>query len=103
MEFDYLTEFVSFEKSFDALQSQDISETINAIEWVNTTGSTSPALLTCNSRSIKLNRVVSKQKKKSESVVKRLARGKGLSMPRTRTGERTSEGKVCAEYASGSE
>lgn len=30
-EFDYLTEFVSHEKSFDALQSQDISETINSI------------------------------------------------------------------------
>ena len=34
-EFDYLTEFQAHSKSFDVLSSTDISETVNAIEWIN--------------------------------------------------------------------
>lgn len=102
-DFEYLTEFVSHEKSFDALQSQDIAETINAIEWVNDRSSASPALLTCNNRTIKLHRVVTKSVKRSESVVKRLARGKGLTMPRMRAVEKVTQGEFRTSYSSGSE
>jgi hypothetical protein len=34
-DFEYFTEFQSHSKSFDVLNSQDISEEITAIEWLN--------------------------------------------------------------------
>ena len=71
-EFDYLTEFQAHSKSFDVLSSADISETINCIEWLNTSPSAKPALLASNSRSTKLFRVVNKQVKRCESVKKKL-------------------------------
>ena len=35
IEFDYLTEFQSHEVAFDPLNSQQIPEKINSIEWIN--------------------------------------------------------------------
>ena len=49
-EFDYLTEFQSHTKSFDVLSSHEISETVTAIEWINSGHSSQPAMLTGNSR-----------------------------------------------------
>ena len=84
IEYDYLTEFQAHTKSFDVLASHEISESVSAIEWVNSNHQTQPALLASNSRQIKMFRIVTKQVRKSESVKKKLAKGKALCLPKTK-------------------
>ena len=49
-DFDYLTEFQSHQKHFDVLNSQEIPETVTAIEWLNNHQTKSPKLLASNAR-----------------------------------------------------
>ena len=60
-------------------------------------------MLTSNSRQVKLFRIVSKKVKKSESVKKKIAKGKGLCMPKTKVISESKEGKHVATYKSGKE
>jgi serine/threonine-protein phosphatase 2A regulatory subunit B len=102
-DFEYLTEFQAHTKSFDVLASHEISESISAIEWINAKNSAQPALLASNSRSVKLYRIVTKQVKKIESVKKKLAKGKILSMPKMRVESESKEGKLVATFKTGKE
>lgn len=102
-EFDYLTEFQAMTKSFDVLQSQDISETVTAMEWLNSSKTQQPAMLASNSRQTKLFKIVNKQVKKCESVKKKLAKGKGLSFPKTKIVSESKEGKHFETYKTGNE
>lgn len=69
-EFIYLTEIQSHYKEFDFLQSTDIEERINCIEWVNQPGE-NMLLLSANDKTIKLWKVSNKQVKKSEKFPSR--------------------------------
>jgi len=89
-DFDYFTEFQSHTKSFDTLNSTDISEEVTGIEWLNNGSCQKPMLLTCNSRIIKLWRLQDKTTRKTESAKKLLAKGKGIIFPKSKT---TVEGK----------
>jgi len=60
-------------------------------------------MLCSNSRSTKLFRVVNKQVKRCESVKKKLQKGKGLCMPRTRVLAESQEGKHIATFKTGDE
>ena len=97
-EFDYLTEFQSHTKSFDVLSSHEISETITAIEWVNSGHSSQPAMLSSNSRSVKLFRLVNKQVRRAESIKKKMAKGKGLCLPKTKLVSESKEGKHVSTF-----
>ena len=69
-DFDYFTEFQSHTKSLDVLNSNDISEEITGIEWLNNGNSQKPCLLTQNDRIVKLWRLQDKTSKKTESCKK---------------------------------
>ncbi len=90
------------QKSFDVLQSQDISETVTAIEWINSAGQ-QPTMLASNSRQTKLFKIVTKQVKKCESAKKKLVKGKGLAMPKTKVVSESKEGKHFYTYKTGNE
>jgi len=92
-EYEYLTEFQSHTKSFDVLSSHEISETVTAIEWLNTSKSSQPALLSSNSRGIKLFRIVNKKVRKAESIKKKMSKGKGFGLPKTKVVGESKEGK----------
>lgn len=66
------------------LSSHEISETVTNIEWINARQSSQPAMLTSNSRGVKLFRIVNKQVRKAESIKKKLQKGKGLGLPKTK-------------------
>lgn len=103
-EFEYLTEFQAHTKSFDVLSSSDISETVNCIEWINYHQKMpQPALLSSNSREIKLFRIVNKREIRSESVKKKMQKGRGIGMPRTKVLSESKEGKHIASFKTGSE
>lgn len=89
-DFDYFTEFQSHTKSFDVLNSTDISEEITGIEWLNNGNCQKPTLLTQNDRVVKLWRLQDKTSKKTESCKKMMSKGKGIIFPKTKT---TVEGK----------
>ena len=102
-EYEYLTEFQSHTKSFDVLSSHEIRETVTAIEWINASSSAQPALLSSNPRSIKLFRIVNKKERKAESIKKKMAKGKGLGIPKTKVVGESKEGKEVATFQTGKE
>lgn len=80
-EFVYLTEIQSHFKDFDCLQSVDIEEKINCIEWVNQ-ASENMMMLTCNDKTIKLWKVTNKTVKKSEKTNKNATSSQSLRVPK---------------------
>lgn len=60
-------------------------------------------MLTSNSRSTKLFRIVNKQVRKSESIKKKIAKGKDLCIPKTKVVSESKEGKHVATFKSGKE
>lgn len=69
-EFVYLTEIQSHYKEFDFLQSTDIEEKINCIEWVNQPNE-NMIILSANDKTIKLWRLTNKAVKRSEKFPSR--------------------------------
>lgn len=69
-EFVYLTEIQSHYKEFDFLQSTDIEEKINCIEWVNQPNE-NMLILSANDKTIKLWRLTNKAVKRSEKFPSR--------------------------------
>ena len=90
------------QKTFDVLKSQDISETVTAMEWVNSANQL-PTMLASNSRQTKLFKIVNKQVKKCESAKKKLVKGKGLSLPKTKVVSESQEGKHFHTLKTGNE
>ena len=56
-DYEYLTEFLSFETTYDTLTSQPIPEKVNALEWLNLYHKKHPMILTANDKFIKLYKV----------------------------------------------
>lgn len=102
-EYEYLTEFQAHTKSFDVLSSHEISETVSAIEWINARQTAQPALLTSNARCVKLFRIVNRAARKAESIKKKLAKGKGIGLPKTKVVSESKEGKLAATFKTGKE
>lgn len=69
-EFVYLTEIQSHYKEFDFLQSADIEEKINCIEWINAPNE-NMMILSANDKTIKLWKISNKTLKKSEKFMSR--------------------------------
>ena len=102
-EFEYLTEFQSHNKTFDVLSSHEVSETVTAIEWINAVPSAQPALLSSNSRCVKLFRLVNKQVYRAESIKKKMAKGQGLCLPKTKLMSESKESKHISTFKTGKE
>ena len=68
-EFVYLTEIQSHFKEFDCLQSVDIDEKINCIEWISQPDE-ALMLLTSNDKTIKFWKIQNKLVKKAEKACK---------------------------------
>ena len=83
MDFEYLAEFQSHEITFDPLNSNQIPEKINAIEWINPYASSLTQLLSANDKLIKLWRIDSHKEKKYDSARKHLLKGR-LVLPRSK-------------------
>ena len=47
-EYEYLTEFQAHTKAFDVLSSQETSETVVSLDWINNCQSKQPSLITAN-------------------------------------------------------
>ncbi len=92
MDFDYMTEFQSHETAFDPLNSNQIPEKLNVIEWINIYPSSPYQMLTANDKLIKLWRIDFKKEKKYESAKKLLVKGK-LTLPRSKIVNESWEGK----------
>ena len=60
-------------------------------------------MLTSNSRGIKLFRIVNKQVRKAESIKKKMQKGKGLGLPKTKVVSESKEGRECATFKTGKE
>jgi hypothetical protein len=65
-----MTEFQSHEAAFDPLNSTQVPEKVNVIEWVNRYQPCVPQLLTANDRLIKLWRIEYRKERKYESCKK---------------------------------
>lgn len=98
-----MTEFQAHTKSFDVLSSHEISETVSAIEWISAQQTAQPALLTSNARGVELFRIVNRHVRKAESIKKKLAKGKGIGLPKTKVVSETKEGKHTATFKTGKE
>ena len=84
-EFIYLTEIQSHYKEFDFLQSTDIEERINCIEWLNMPGE-NMMMLSANDKTIKLWKVSNKAVKKSEKFPTRSGMSQlNLKLPKLKT------------------
>jgi serine/threonine-protein phosphatase 2A regulatory subunit B len=92
-----MTEFQSHETSFDPLNSTQIPEKINAIEWINKFKSSSAQLLTANDKLIKLWKIDYRKEKKYESCKKLLQKGK-LAIPRSKVMSESWEGRYRHYY-----
>ena len=103
LDYEYLTEFQAHASTFDVLSSQQISETVTGLQWINQSQSQQPAVLASNARQIKLFRLVSNKEQKCESAKKKLARGKGLQIPRIKTMSESKEGKHVTTFKTGKE
>ncbi len=87
-----MSEFQSHESTFDPLNSVQIPEKVNVIEWTNLYGRTSsPSMFVANDRVIKLWKLSLKKEKKYESCKKMLQKGK-LTMPRSKVLSESIEG-----------
>lgn len=102
MDWDYLTEFQSHETAFDPLNSNQIPEKINVLEWINVYPGSAPHMLSANDKLIKLWRVDSRKEKKYESAKKLLAKGK-VMLPRSKVVNEGWEGRCKAQYKSAHE
>lgn len=88
-EFIYLTEIQSHYKEFDFLQSTDIEEKINCVEWVNQPGE-HMMMLCANDKTIKLWKVSNKVVKKSEKFPSRNSLNQAtLKLPKLRVIDQT--------------
>lgn len=86
-EFVYLTEIQSHYKEFDFLQSTDIEEKINCIEWVNQPAE-NMLILSANDKTIKLWRIANKAIKRSEKFPSRAGlTAQSLKMPKLKVVE----------------
>ena len=84
-EFVYLTEIQSHYKEFDFLQSTDIEEKINCIEWINAPNE-NLMILSANDKTIKLWKITNKAAKKSEKFPTRTGlTQQNLKMPKLKT------------------
>ena len=84
-EFIYLTEIQSHYKEFDFLQSTDIDERINCVEWLNQSGE-NMMMLSANDKTIKLWKVSNKTVKKSEKFPSRSSINQSsLKLPKLKT------------------
>ncbi len=72
IDYDYMTEFQSHESAFDPLNSNNIPERLNAIEWINLHPQSAPQLLSANDKLIKLWKMEFRKEKKYESCKKLL-------------------------------
>lgn len=95
MDWDYLTEFQSHETSFDPLNSNQIPEKINVLEWINKYPGSALHMLSANDKLIKLWRIDLKKEKKYESAKKLLMKGK-VMLPRSKVVNEAWEGKCKA-------
>jgi serine/threonine-protein phosphatase 2A regulatory subunit B len=95
MDWDYLTEFQSHETSFDPLNSNQIPEKINVLEWINKYPSSALHMLSANDKLIKLWRIDLKKEKKYESAKKLLMKGK-VMLPRSKVVNEAWEGRCKA-------
>lgn len=81
-EFVYLTEIQSHYKEFDFLQSTDIEEKINCIEWINAPNE-NMMILSANDKTIKLWKISNKVLKKSEKFPSRTGMtAQNIKMPK---------------------
>lgn len=81
-EFVYLTEIQSHYKEFDFLQSTDIEEKINCIEWINQPNE-NMLILSANDKTIKLWKIANKVVKKTEKFQSRAGMTlQSLKMPK---------------------
>lgn len=86
-EFVYLTEIQSHYKEFDFLQSTDIEEKINCIEWINQPNE-NMMILSANDKTIKLWKISNKVIKKSEKFPSRAGlTAQTLKMPKMKVVE----------------
>ena len=85
------------------LSSREISETVTAIEWVNGGHSAQPALLASNARGVKLFRLANKHVRRAESIKKKMAKGRGLCLPKTKLVSESKEGKHVSTFQTGKE
>ena len=85
------------------LSSHEVSETVTAIEWINAVPSAQPALLSSNSRCVKLFRLVNKQVYRAESIKKKMAKGQGLCLPKTKLMSESKESKHISTFKTGKE
>ena len=76
------------------LNSQEIPETVTAIDWLNNAHTTQPKLLVSNARQVKLFKLRDRQAYEIHSVQKRVKKGKGLSFPVKRVINQQKEGKL---------
>jgi len=53
-DFDYLTEFQAHSKGFDVLNSQDVPECVQSIEWINSGKTDTPLMLASSARNVRL-------------------------------------------------
>lgn len=72
IDYDYFTEFQAHDSSFDFLNSAQIPEKVNAIEWINVYNQNSAQLLSANDKLIKLWKIGVHKEKKYESCKKLL-------------------------------
>lgn len=88
-EFVYLTEIQSHYKEFDFLQSVDIEEKINCIEWVNAANE-NMMILSANDKTIKLWKISNKVVKKTEKFPSRSGLNmQNLKMPKLKAVEQS--------------
>lgn len=92
MDYDYVTEFQSHESTFDPLNSTQIPEKVNVMEWINMYPQSPPQLLSANDKLIKLWRIENRKEKKFESCKKLLQKGK-LVIPRSKVVNESIEGR----------
>lgn len=88
-EFVYLTEIQSHYKEFDFLQSTDIEEKINCIEWINQPNE-NMLILSANDKTIKLWKISNKAVKKTEKFQSRAGLTlQSLKMPKMKVVEQS--------------
>lgn len=88
-EFVYLTEIQSHYKEFDFLQSTDIEEKINCIEWINQPNE-NMLILSANDKTIKLWKIANKAVKKTEKFQSRAGLTlQSLKMPKMKVVEQS--------------
>ena len=99
----YISEFQGFPHQFNVMTSQDISQSVTQLEWTNKSHQQNPAILCANGTSCALFRMTVKPVYQCESAKKKLAKSKGLCIPKTRKLKIDHESKKRATYTTGCE